>query len=224
MEIELDGETIAGRIACPADLRPGPGQYLLASLLDDPVEALATPLFASGMAAELAPFPTGWSPGARLALRGPLGRGFRLPPDSRRVCLAACQTTPARLLPLAALALGRGAAVTLVVEAQPQTAIPRNLPAAVEVVPCEAMPEALAWADCLALDTPSGGLYSLLSRLNLDRGRAQALNAQVLVGTAMPCGGLAECGICAVRTSRSWMLACKDGPVFDLASFLGGSA
>ena len=30
-------------------------------------------------------------------------------------------------------------------------------------------------------------------------------------------GGQGECGVCAVRTRSGWSLACKDGPVYDLA-------
>jgi NAD(P)H-flavin reductase len=33
---------------------------------------------------------------------------------------------------------------------------------------------------------------------------------------AMPCSGLADCGVCAVPARRGYKLACKDGPVFDL--------
>jgi Leu/Phe-tRNA-protein transferase len=40
---------------------------------------------------------------------------------------------------------------------------------------------------------------------------------QALIHTAMPCAGIAECGACAVRTRKSWRLACKDGPVFDIS-------
>ena len=39
---------------------------------------------------------------------------------------------------------------------------------------------------------------------------------QVLVRTDMPCRGIGECGLCAVRTTRGWQHACTDGPVFQL--------
>jgi hypothetical protein len=44
--------------------------------------------------------------------------------------------------------------------------------------------------------------------------------AQALVITPMPCGGIAECGVCAVTARRGWKLACKDGPVFDLTELI----
>jgi len=48
----------------------------------------------------------------------------------------------------------------------------------------------------------------------------RAGEAQVLVVTPMPCGGLAECGVCAFTTRRGWKMACKDGPVFDLSELI----
>ncbi|MBI3152940.1 MAG: hypothetical protein HYZ21_12455, partial [Chloroflexi bacterium] len=44
--------------------------------------------------------------------------------------------------------------------------------------------------------------------------------AQVLIRTQMPCGALAECGICAVMVGQQWKMACKDGPVFDWKELL----
>jgi dihydroorotate dehydrogenase electron transfer subunit len=39
---------------------------------------------------------------------------------------------------------------------------------------------------------------------------------KALVMTPIPCGGIAECGACAVPAHRGWKLACRDGPVFNL--------
>jgi hypothetical protein len=38
----------------------------------------------------------------------------------------------------------------------------------------------------------------------------------------MPCGGLAECGVCALPAHRGWKLLCKDGPVLELGELLDG--
>ena len=45
--------------------------------------------------------------------------------------------------------------------------------------------------------------------------------AQVLVRAPMPCGALAECGVCALTVRHEWKMICKDGPVFELNSILG---
>ena len=44
--------------------------------------------------------------------------------------------------------------------------------------------------------------------------------AQVLLHTPVPCGGVAECGVCAVTLRSGWALACREGPVFALSEVL----
>ncbi len=122
----------------------------------------------------------------------------------------------ARLQPLLTDALEKGAAVALFTDNAPP-----GLPSAVEVNPLETLNEALAWADYLALDLPASELPGLARRLGVERGlRHLPCPAQALVGLPLPCGGLADCGACAVETRRGWKLACQDGPVFDLIDLL----
>jgi dihydroorotate dehydrogenase electron transfer subunit len=161
-------------------------------------------------------------PGQGLTLRGPIGRGFKLPTGTRRVALVALGGTPARLLPVARQALEKNAGVTLYADFMPQAAALRDLPLAAEVYPLAYAAEAAAWADYLAIDAPIERLASLPAMFGLEKGRPLACAGQVLVYTPMPCGGLAECGMCAVRTRKKWSLACKDGPVFDLADLVFG--
>lgn len=209
-ELYYDDERAAARILCPPLLVPAPGQYLLAH--DGSDAPLAVSVFQAGPASDgflAAPsLPRAWTPGASLHLRGPLGRGFSLPTTVRRLALLAWDDMPARLLALLPSALKLGAAVTLVCESAP-----RDLSAEVEVQPMKALDEVLAWADFLAVDAERESLPGLRERLG---GRNQlSVEAQVLVCTAMPCGALAECGVCAVRVRNGWRMACKDGPVFD---------
>ncbi len=151
-----------------------------------------------------------------LVLRGPLGRGFRMPLTVRRVALACLEGAPLRLLPLVEQALRQRAAVTVYARA-----IPAGLPDDVEVLPLELLPEAGAWADFLALDVDRDSLPELRARLGLTPFQRPAFQVQVLVRTAMPCVGLAECGVCAVHTREGWSLACADGPVFDFHQLEG---
>jgi hypothetical protein len=91
-----------------------------------------------------------------------------------------------------------------------------GLPDEVEVQPLAAMDEIVKWADYIAIDVSRENLLMLRERL-LEQNQITAVkDAQVLIRTQMPCGGIAECGVCAVVTKSSWRLACKDGPVFDL--------
>ena len=91
-----------------------------------------------------------------------------------------------------------------------------QLPSAVEAYPLNALPELLSWADFIALDLPTAALVDLRARLGLGVHGRLTCPAQALVLAAMPCGGVAECGVCAIPAHRGWKLACKDGPVFNL--------
>lgn len=231
---ESDGNRFAAWIDCPPAAVPAPGQYVLAFSPTEPLSAIGTALFRGEASAGLEPstrgflaappFPASWTPGTPLVLRGPLGHGFSL--SGQRLALAALGDSAARLLPLAGEALRRGGAVTLFTGA----ALPA-LPASIEIYPLDSLPEALAWADCLAIDLALEALPGLRACLGLNQGDRLLFPAQALVVTPMPCGGLADCGACAVPASAvparrtaarrssgrfSYLLACLDGPVFDL--------
>jgi hypothetical protein len=221
-ELFLDGGEPAAHISCEANLIPTPGRYLLARAAGtDP--ALAVPLFCTQPLADgflaAPPLPRAlppeeglsWAPGTRLLLRGPLGHGFTLPATSRRVALAALDSSAARLLALLGPALHQEASIVLICKDPPS-----GLPLAVEVQPLAGLHEALAWADYMALDAAReslGGLKQILAR---DGALKMPYKTQILVRAPLPCGGLADCAICAVEGRGGWRLACKDGPVFEL--------
>lgn len=213
METYVDS---GGRIVCPVELIPSPGQYLLAHA-DGSALPLAVPIFFSDSAPHggfRAAFtaPPGWNPGATLHLRGPLGRGFGLPSSARRVALIAFDDSPARLRGLVPLALKASAAVTLLCDCAPD-----DLAEEVEVQPLRAMEDICEWADYLAIDVARENLPELRRRLDgVGQARAKS-EAQVLVRTSMPCGAMAECGVCAVMIKDSWTMVCRDGPVFRLS-------
>ena len=210
-EITLNGKA-AGRIRCDPRLVPAPGQYLLAWADPDSDAPLATPIFSAGLCpggfTPAPPLPTNWLPGARLNIRGPLGKGFQLPPAARFIALAAFGKNPARLLALTEPALAQNAALVLLTDN-----LPEDLPAAIEISPLSALAETLRWADYLALDAPRAALPALMQSIGA---AAYSRDGQVLVETPLPCGGMGECAACAVSLRKSYKLACKDGPVFDL--------
>ncbi|HVN15551.1 MAG TPA: hypothetical protein VMT73_07405 [Anaerolineales bacterium] len=206
-------EKAAARILCAPELIPLPGQYLLASDASD--APLPVPVFSAGFSADgflaAPPLPLAWTPGARLQLRGPLGRGFEIPNSARRVALIAFDDSPTRLLSLLLLALQQNAAVTLLCD----SALP-DLPSEVEVQPLAALADIFAWADYAAFDAARESLSELKSRLGLVKQLKAGDEAQILIRAPMPCGGLAECGVCALTVQHHWKMICKDGPVFDL--------
>jgi NAD(P)H-flavin reductase len=225
IEIQLDQQGNASAwIACPPGAVPNPGQYVFAHDPDDLDTPLAVPLFLADFSKDgflsASPIPRTWEPGTRLELWGTLGRGFHLPAALPRLACAALGSSIARLLPLVRGALSQGAAVVLFTDL-PLPSLSSDL----EVQPLSALPDHLYWPDFLALDLFAEQLPGLRSTLRINPSVVIPYPAQALILTSMPCGGAAECGVCAVpaRSAQSrgadrpgWMLACKDGPVFDL--------
>jgi NAD(P)H-flavin reductase len=208
LELILEDGNRYVHVACPSGLIPTPGQYLLASDASDaplPVPLFYTDSTLQGFVAP-APSTAAWSPGLRLQLRGPLGRGFVLPPAARKVALVAFDDSPARLRGLIGLALRQDAAVVLVSNSAGET-----LPDEVEVQPLSALTDILEWTEYAAIDVRRENLRQLMERL----GNWRPWEAQILIRTPVPCGGIAECGVCAVTLRDEWKLGCKDGPVFD---------
>ncbi|MBV6396801.1 MAG: Dihydroorotate dehydrogenase B (NAD(+)), electron transfer subunit [Anaerolineales bacterium] len=209
----LDERRAAARIACPPNLIPAPGQYLLAH---DPAsnDPLAVPLFPAGSFPDgflaAPPLPRAWTPGLSLSLRGPLGRGFHLPASSRRVALAAMEGSPAALLALLAPALAQGASIVLVCDSPPQ-----DLPDEIEIQPLASLEEVCRWADYLAFSAGRANWIEWRARLARLKQAAGPREAQGLIHAPMPCAGLAECGACALPVASVWKWVCRDGPVFN---------
>jgi NAD(P)H-flavin reductase len=226
VEILLEDGHRLVRVSCPPDLIPSPGQYLLAG--DGSDMPLPVPLFYTDSAPQgfiaTVQLANSWNPGLELTLRGPLGRGFTLPLSARKIGLVAFEASPARLNGLIRPALKQDAAVVLVCASAPE-----NLPDEVEVQPMPALKDVVEWADYVACDTTRDKFPQLRERWieinQLMVGKARVAKSsqrehsrnegQVLIHTPIPCGGIAECGVCAVTLKSGWKLACKDGPVFD---------
>lgn len=220
IEMILVGGETYGRILCSTKLLPGPGQYVLAHDGSDsplPVPVFSAGLMPGGFLAAPA-LPGAWRPGMRISLRGPLGRGFTYPESARRVGLAVFGHSTARLNPLLNAAMEKGAAITVVSD---QTRL--DLPHEVEVRQLSALSEVAGWSDYLAVDIVRESLPELWDRMSGSERAEVWSDAQILVRTPVPCGGMAECGVCAVRIRGGWKMACKDGPVFDLRVLATGS-
>ena len=202
------------RLTCPVNLIPSPGQYVLAS--DESDSPLPVPVFYTDSAPQgfiaAAPLPDSWNPGREVYLRGPLGRGFTLPNTARKVGLVALDDSPSRLFGLISLGLKQGAAVVLISGSGSRV---DYLPDEVEVQPLSALNEIMEWADYAAFDVDRENLPVLREQLFNGTQAKVPFEAQVLVRTPVPCGGIAECGVCAVKVKSAWKMACKDGPVFD---------
>ena len=215
-EIYLDG---SARIACPPELTPAPGQYLLAHA-DGSDSPLPVPVFSSlpssqGGFRSAPALPASWRPGQSLHLRGPIGHGFTIPTAARKIALVAFDDSPACLLGLLTSALKQQAEVVVICNSATE-----DLPEIVEVQPLKALPDALQWAEYAAMDVSRENLNQLKDRLAGKEQITAKIEAQVLIRAPMPCGALAECGVCALPIHHDWKMICKDGPVFELRDLL----
>jgi hypothetical protein len=214
-QMYLDG---SAELDCPPNMIPASGQYLLAhtSASDSP---LAVPVYFYDSAPKgfrfVPPYPSTWTIGTKLALRGPLGHGFSIPATARKIALIALDGSPAYLHGLIPLALKREMEAVLVCNS-PVSGLSED----VEVQPLQAFDEICKWADFIAIDIVRETL-SQLKEMTSKLGQVSAVReAQVLIHTPMPCGGLAECGVCAIGPHHDWKMACRDGPVFILKDIL----
>jgi NAD(P)H-flavin reductase len=212
-EIQLDSSRkLAAWISCTPEALPDPGQYLMAK---DSDSILPTPLFLGTRADNgflTAPaIPTGWTPGTRLQLHGPLGKGFHIPASALKLAFVALTDTSARLLSLIHSALQEDRSVALFTD----TPLP-PLPSDLEAHPLSALPEFIFWADFLAVDLSLQDLPRLRQTFGLTPQEHLTCQGQALVFAPMPCGTLADCGVCALKVRNTWKLVCKDGPVFNL--------
>lgn len=170
--------------------------------------------------------------GSPLDLIGPLGNGYVVHPQHRRLLLLAEASRLAALLALVGPHLARQGSVGLFLEA-PTAAdllVPAALPPAVEYVTAtadgsagetghlaEALMRGLAWADLVCVAGSRALMRRLRelvpeARMGLRHGFVQAL-----APVSLACG-VGACLSCLVEsgTRHGWHRACLRGPVFDL--------
>lgn len=198
-----------------------PGQYILAwadSSQDDPIPSALFLESVEGNSISISsPAPGSWIPGQQISFRGPLGRGFRIPGLLRRLALIELDSHPGRMMSMVKAALEMKADVVLAGELTSNPQVMQDIPPQVEMTGFEQLTELYRWADLVCLDIPLEKLIHLGILLPDMASKTTKSDIQVLVHTSMPCGGIAECGICSVKTKHGYKLACQDGPVFDLA-------
>jgi hypothetical protein len=129
---------------------------------------------------------------------------------ARKIGLIAIDGSGARLRGLIQPALKQGAGVVFVGDSSAD-----HLPDEVEIQPMSALNEIINWADFLAFDVSRENLNRFRERLGLLSQTLSSKESQILVRTPVPCGGMADCGVCAVTLSAGWKMACTEGPVFD---------
>lgn len=168
------------------------------------------------------------APGERVAMVGPLGRGFAPRARVDHMLLVAGGIGVAPLVWLAEALLAEGRRVTLILGGRGEAQIypPALLPAEVEVIVTtedgslgrsgrvtQPFAELLGWCDQAFACGPNPmfeAMHRVLDEQSIDR------PVQVLLEETMACG-MGICYACAVFPRRGGVrLVCTDGPMFDL--------
>lgn len=170
---------------------------------------------------------TGWlsrrRAGDRINLFGPLGNGFSVLPDARRLLLVAGGMGIAPLRFLADTASRQGKQVTLLMGAPSAGQLLPFAPGGIETVKAtedgsagrkgqvtELMVDYIEQADQIFSCGPAG-MYRAMAGMR----ELQDKPVQVSLETRMACG-LGTCYGCTIRTRSGLAQVCRDGPVFDL--------
>lgn len=220
LEIGQIGNTHFGILDIPRHSWPEPGQYLPCQNLTQDTQLLSTPLFkifGPDDVLRLGPLPKSWQPGDELAVLPPQGNGFKLPLSARRVGLLTLFVSPIYLLSLTEASFAQGASISLFCETIPSRALLNHVPSRVEVTHISSLTDNLNWPDYLAFDIEHHELETVNAYFT---GSELPFPGQVLIRTPMPCRGLGDCGVCAVKTRSGWRNTCTDGPVFPLSEVL----
>ncbi len=170
---------------------------------------------------------TGWlsrrQAGEKIALFGPLGNGFSVPPDARRLLLVAGGMGIAPLRFLADATAGQGKQVTLLMGAPSAGQLLPLEPGGIDTVKAtedgsgghkglvtELMADYIDRADQIFACGPAG-MYRAMTGMRELQGKP----VQVSLETRMACG-LGTCYGCTIRTRYGPAQVCRDGPVFNL--------
>jgi dihydroorotate dehydrogenase electron transfer subunit len=167
-------------------------------------------------------------PGDKLDLLGPLGNGFSIRPDSKKLLMIAGGIGIAPLRFLADEADRRGLSVTLLygtptaAQLYPSKLLPKvRLVTATEDgsagrkgMITDFLPEYIGWADQLFACGPLA-MYQTMAGMK----ELKAKPVQISLEVRMGCG-LGICFGCTVKTKKGLKQVCKDGPVFELNDVL----
>jgi dihydroorotate dehydrogenase electron transfer subunit len=215
-------------VAVEGAARVQPGQHFLARLTESWDPYLREPWIPVKTHKNTVTFerPSGtvYQPGQFGHLLGPIGQPIRLTESARTLLLIAYDTTPTSLLMLAGAALKRKMSVTLALVGAARHYALEALPPELEIVRGDDRGEwpeqraSISWADqivAVALPHDPSHYIKLLEmalrvRVELPHGYVSGLFQPPL-----PCG-IGACRACLVACHRHELLACVEGPAFDL--------
>jgi dihydroorotate dehydrogenase electron transfer subunit len=166
--------------------------------------------------------------GDELDLLGPLGNGFSIHADSKKLLLVAGGIGIAPLVFLAQHALSQGQAVTLLLGASTASQLyPERLPSQVKLVTAtedgtagkkgmitDLLPDFAGVADQLFACGPMP-MYRTMARMPELKNKPIQISLEVRMGC-----GLGICYGCTIKTRNGLKQVCQHGPIFNLEDIL----
>jgi len=165
-------------------------------------------------------------PGEKLDLLGPLGNGFSINHDAKKLLMIAGGIGIAPLVFLADEAFKRGLAVTMLYGAPTANQLYPHLPKVKIITATEdgsqgekgmitdLLPDFTKDADQFFACGPLA-MYRVVAQMSELKGKFVQISLEVRMGC-----GLGVCYGCTVKTKRGLKQVCKDGPVFELDDVL----
>jgi len=169
------------------------------------------------------------SAGEKIDLLGPLGNGYEIYPDSKKLLLAAGGIGIAPLVFMANEAIKKAKEITLLLGASTAGQLyPSGLsPAGVRLVTAtedgtagnkgmitDILPDLIGWADQVFACGPVD-MYRTMARMPELKDKPVQVSLEVRMGC-----GLGVCYSCTVKTRNGLRQTCKHGPIFDLDEVL----
>jgi dihydroorotate dehydrogenase electron transfer subunit len=167
--------------------------------------------------------------GEKVDLLGPMGNGFKIAPESRKLLMIAGGMGIAPLCFLASEGLKKGCSLKVLAGARTACQIcpPQFIPTGTDFITATEdgtagqkglitsfLPQYSQWADQVFICGPLP-MYKAMARLNPFRGKP----VEVSLETRMGCG-LGFCYACTIKTHQGLKQVCKDGPVFDMSNLI----
>ncbi len=227
------------RLSCPQIERAQPGQFVMVSCGEESV--LPRPFSihqVNGDSIDL--YFNVWADGKgtqwlsqrqlgdKLDLLGPLGKGFSISLNSKKLLLVAGGIGIAPIRFLADEAVKLGLSVTLLCGTPTSHRYPpERLPPEIELVTVtedgsigkeglvtDLLPDFTSWADQVFACGPMS-MYQTIAAQKLQKTKPVQVSLEVRMGC-----GLGVCYGCTIKTRNGLRQVCKDGPVFDLDDIL----
>ncbi|MDD5095783.1 MAG: dihydroorotate dehydrogenase electron transfer subunit [Dehalococcoidia bacterium] len=164
------------------------------------------------------------SAGSSLDILGPLGNGFQIRKESKKLLMVAGGIGVAPLVALAERAIDEGLSVKLLLGARTSSHLYAEAIENVEIIQVtedgsagkkgmatDLLASLAPWADQIFACGPIS-MYRAMANMKADLGNKPV---QVTLEQIMGCG-VGACRGCAVPTVRGMKMVCNDGPVFDL--------